>query len=145
MGSARCSLSASSEPAAKTSGSMPPSKLHVRVKLSPPLTSGREMTVQFRQGGNTRMIVNYSVNSCRPSSSPVVSNASSKGFWRGLLPDTSSTLKDPPQRPPAGAGPSSLPNFDASGRPSMAQAGRGAPRREQQAHNVWIPCNAIDG
>ena len=40
------------------------------------------------------MIVNYSVNSCHPSSSPVVSNASSVGFWHGLLPGTSSTLKD---------------------------------------------------
>ena len=61
------------------------------------------------------MIVNYSVISCRPSSSPVVSDASSVGFWRGLLPGTSGTLKDPPQKPPAGAGPSSLLNFDASG------------------------------
>ena len=84
------------------------------------------------------MIVNYSVNSCHPSSSPVVSDASSVGFWRGLLPRTSGTLKDPPQRLPAGAGPSSLPNFDVSGRPLMAQAGCGAPHREQRARNVWI-------
>jgi hypothetical protein len=90
------------------------------------------------------MIVNYSVNSCRPSS-PVVSDASSVGFWRGLLPGTSGMLKDPPQRPPAGAGPSSLPDFDASGRPSMAQAGRGAPHREQWARNVRIPCDAAGG
>ena len=115
MGLAGSSLLASSEPAAETSGSMPPSKFHVRVELSPPLPLRQETTIQFRGGGNTRMIVNYSVISCRPSSSPVVSDASSVGFWRGLLPGTSGTLKDPPQRPPASAGPSSLPDFDASG------------------------------
>ena len=91
------------------------------------------------------MIVNYSVNSCRPSSSPVVSDASSVGFWRGLLPGTSGTLKDPLQRPPASAGPLSLPDFDASGRPSMAQAGWGAPRCKQRACDVWIPRDAAGG
>ena len=91
------------------------------------------------------MIGNYSVNSCCPSSSPVVSDASSVGFWCGLLPRTSGTLKDPPQRPHAGAGPSSLPDFDMSGQPSMVQAGRGAPHQEQWACNVWIPRNATGG
>jgi hypothetical protein len=91
------------------------------------------------------MIVNYSVNSCRPSSSPVMSDASSVGFWRSLLPGTSGTLKDPPQRPTAGAGPSSLPDFDVSGRPSMAQAGHGAPNHEQWACNVRIPRDAAGG
>ena len=91
------------------------------------------------------MIVNYSVNSCHPSSSPVLSNTSSVGFRCGLLPGTSGTLKDPLQRLPAGAGPSSLPNFDASGQPLMVQAGRGTSHREQRACNVWIPRNAADG
>ena len=119
--------------------------LHVRVELSPPLPLGRETTIQFRRGGNTRVIVNYTVNSCHPSSSPVVSDTSSGGFWHGLLPGTSGTLKDPPQRPPAGAGPSSLPDFDASGQPSMVQAGHGALCRKQRVCNVRIPRNVAGG